>query len=120
MSIRARRPGADHAARRLDHRVAWPLAGDALEPAPERRSGPGLGSIHGAGAVQPADAERFFGREDLLGGLVRRLEQTVADRARRAQTWISHGVDQMLSTLHSGVRWNRPVLEIADSGRIGG
>lgn len=38
----------------------------------------------------------------------------VADRARRVQTWISHGIDQMLSTLHRGVRWNPPVLEIAD------
>jgi hypothetical protein len=29
----------------------------------------------GLAPFQPADAERFFGREDLVGGLVRRLEQ---------------------------------------------
>lgn len=41
-------------------------------------------------------------------------DQVGADRARRVRVLAGAGIDALLSTLHSGVRWNPPVLEILD------
>lgn len=41
-------------------------------------------------------------------------KHVVADRARRVQQWTSQGIDHMLSGLPPGIRWNPPVLEVAD------
>ncbi len=41
-------------------------------------------------------------------------KHVVEDRARRVQEWSGHGIDHLLSHLNPGVRWNPPVLEVAD------